>query len=157
FIDRGLGAGGYFFRIEEGVVTIRSSINLDMNVPTGGQIVKRVTSTLPPEANVRLYVDPPPCSTAATALGMSLRRNAVAKKEMLPDIKVPGVLGLRANSGPREGAFFIAPLRQVGCPPPRETALLSRLASHVGAGLRLRRRLASEARRLDDADAVLTP
>jgi DNA-binding CsgD family transcriptional regulator len=38
-------------------------------------------------------------------------------------------------------------------------ALLSRLATHIGAGLRLRRRLeaAERARRLDEAEAILTP
>jgi DNA-binding CsgD family transcriptional regulator len=71
----------------------------------------------------------------------------------------PDSLGLRANSGPREGVFFVSPLPTVGVPPARQTMLLSRLASHVGSGLRLRRRLAeaANARGLDDAEAILTP
>src|SRR5262249_19722782 len=87
----------------------------------------------------------------------SLRRDPVAKRELLPYMNVPDVLGVRANSGPREGAFMRASLERAGCPPPRLAALLSRLASHVGAGLRLRRRLACDPRRLADAEAILTP
>src|SRR5262249_28163985 len=48
---------------------------------------------------------------------------------------------------------------KIGAPSTAEAMLLSRMASHIGSGLRLRRRLAAltAATRLEDAEAILTP
>jgi DNA-binding CsgD family transcriptional regulator len=150
-LDRGQGTAGFFFAVDDKGVNV-GAVHL-LGTP-GAEILRAMTAKLTPENAVRLYVDPPPCSTAATAMGMSLRRDPIANKFL----DVPDVLGLRANSAPRQGVFFTAMQKRVGGPRPREAMMLSRVASHVGAGLRLRRRLAAAGHaRLADAEAILTP
>jgi DNA-binding CsgD family transcriptional regulator len=74
-------------------------------------------------------------------MGISMRHHPLGKKDVIPRIDIADVLA------------------RAGLPPRREVALLSRLATHIGAGLRLRRRLeaAERAQRVDEAEAILTP
>jgi DNA-binding CsgD family transcriptional regulator len=158
-VDRGLGLAGFFFRIDEcGALEMGLPIMQGVEgVPP--EVVRDANQALDPETIAALFVGGPPCVTMVGASRYSsLRRDPLYKRTLRPYIDVPDYLGLRASSAPREGAAVVAPLARIGAPPPREAMLLSRLASHIGAGLRLRRRLAAEARAaLDDADAILTP
>jgi DNA-binding CsgD family transcriptional regulator len=158
-IDRGMGTAGYFFSLGEQGVAIGAATarGIAMGV-TVEKMLQEMSAALPPELARRMFVDVPPCSNSARAMGMSLRRHRISKRILIPRLDVPDFIGVRANSGPRQGVLFTTPSPKMGSLSPRETALLSRVASHIGAGLRLRRRLAAEARaRLDDAEAILTP
>jgi DNA-binding CsgD family transcriptional regulator len=156
-IDRGLGSVAYFFVIDErGAIDIRSPMVKGLFVPL--EVVRDYNLSLSPERVASLYLEAPPCGTAAAALRCSLRREEVYNRTIRPHVDVPDALGLRGNSAPREGVFFTAPIAKARAPRPAEAVLLSRLGAHLGAGLRLRRRLgAGVAQRLDDAEAILTP
>jgi len=155
-LDRGMGVAAYFFAVDRRfAIKVTGHVARGIVVPPAA--VRDSIEALPAEMIRSIYFDAPPCSTVAAAFRHSLRREETYKRELRQHVDVPDFLGLRGNSAPREGAILNAPLQSMGPPPPREAMLLSRLASHVGAGLRLRRRLRAEQARLDDAEAILEP
>jgi DNA-binding CsgD family transcriptional regulator len=164
-MDRGHGTVARLFhvrrtgRLEAWAYAVRGLSNADNgDVRHLIDVHRRTAAALSPDKVVSLYLDSPPCCTAATILGHSLHHEPAARPAYALGVGLPDAIGLRASSTARDGAFFSAPTDRVGGPPPREAALLTRVMSHVGAALRLRRRLrGARAHPLRDAAAILTP
>jgi DNA-binding CsgD family transcriptional regulator len=94
-------------------------------------------------------------TTAASVSGLGVRLGSTPGWRDCWPAPVVDSLGLIARDANGDGFCACVGLHRVSALSARQSRLLSKLATHVGAGARLRR--ARHARRLDDAEAILAP
>src|SRR5882724_6873324 len=78
-LDRGFGTAGFFFTLDRrGDLRVTLPVTRHLLVPA--EAIRRVNHAAPRETIARLYLTAPPCATAATLVGQSMRREAGAKR-----------------------------------------------------------------------------
>jgi DNA-binding CsgD family transcriptional regulator len=138
--NEGAPLAGYFFRLRNGARDIEVSTNAatdpgtynETNLAATHRTMRRVTPDLR-----KAYVDCPPLDTLAHAVG---RENAaaIAASGMLGCVNL---VGLRSNSESDAGLLLCSPVAADYRLPHPKRVLWTRVAAHVGAALRLRKRV----------------
>jgi DNA-binding CsgD family transcriptional regulator len=153
-IDRGLGTAAYLFDCRSGPVEVAFP-SLGVEMANGPAILARTIKSMRRDDVRRLYLDCPPCTTASAALGAELGRVwARPRKAGSPD-----AFRIRAEAQRGRGFLVYAPLPQIWRVQRRTALTFERIGSHIGAALRLRERLTSDASQveIEQGDAVLFP
>jgi DNA-binding CsgD family transcriptional regulator len=159
----GIGAGGFWLdgRIDKEGRTVIGGIRLPRVVnpsEDGRRLAEeamRGYPFLPAELQQKIFFS---SATVGTASAITGQGNAVGDdpswtKSGLDVVEARDAFGMVCHEGPLNAFVLSSPLPRITVLPQSEVRLWERLASHVGAGFRLRR---SPGPRLERADAVLS-
>ena len=148
-LDRGLGVCGMLYDLTDGV---RIWEPVTRGTPEGAlDALRALEGSTTPELARRFLIATPTCSTMSARLRLGARMlQHPAHQTFLAPLGIVDFLGVAATEPTGSGCLVGAPLPEVTKVPRGEAHAWARVAAHLAAGLRLRRRKAPMA-------AVLSP
>jgi DNA-binding NarL/FixJ family response regulator len=159
-IDEGLGVAGFFYDFRQ-AADVRVWSPVLVGTPPGAlEALVAINQLAPADVARSLYRETPSCATLSERLGFGPAVVDVPlHRELLAPLGVMDFLSIAATDPDGVGCLVGAPLPRVVSVRRREGALWSRIAAHLAAGVRLRRRsaaaLAGDAS--VGAEAILSP
>jgi DNA-binding CsgD family transcriptional regulator len=152
-LDRGLGVAAYFMDLTQARYASPEPVGYGM--PDGWREI--FDAMVSPEAVTpairRRLADPTPVVTLSQNLG---KRLFASIRDMARSVGFRDWLGIKVLDPTLRGIILSAPLPRVMRPTPATVALWSRIAGHLSAGYRLRRRFAVDTAATAAAAAAAT-